>query len=173
MRFALGTAVAGALGYLGGRASADGAFDAKDHQRGAMVSTTTRSEPVPAENSRDRQISFAGSRIPIADETKHFKLIGTTGTGKSTAIQEILSVALGRGDRAVIADPDGGYAKRFYDARPRRRAAQSLRRPLREVGLVRRDQEFLRRRSTGAIAHSRSGRATRSGAATHARSSAR
>ena len=117
MRFALSTAVAGGLGYLGGRASADGAFDAKDHQRGAMVSTTTRSEPAaPIENSRDRQISFAGSRIPIADETKHFKLIGTTGTGKSTAIQEILSVALGRGDRAVIADPDGGYAKRFYDA---------------------------------------------------------
>jgi len=52
----------------------------------------------------------------MADETKHFKLIGTTGTGKSSAIQEILRTALERGDRAVIADPDGGYLSRFYDA---------------------------------------------------------
>ena len=49
------------------------------------------------------------------DETKHFKMIGTTGTGKSTAIRELLEGALARGDRAVIADPDGGYLARFYD----------------------------------------------------------
>ena len=36
-------------------------------------------------------------------------MIGTTGTGKSTAIRELLEGALARGDRAVIADPDGGY----------------------------------------------------------------
>ena len=48
---------------------------------------------------------------------KHFKLIGTTGTGKSTAIRELLGAALARGDRAVIADPDGGYLRRFYDPR--------------------------------------------------------
>jgi type IV secretory pathway TraG/TraD family ATPase VirD4 len=49
------------------------------------------------------------------DETKHFKLIGTTGTGKSTAIRELLGGALERGDRAVVTDPDGGYLQRFYD----------------------------------------------------------
>ncbi len=53
-----------------------------------------------------------------ADETKHFKIIGTTGTGKSTAITELLTGGLARGDRAVIADPDGGYLRRFY--RPER-----------------------------------------------------
>jgi type IV secretory pathway TraG/TraD family ATPase VirD4 len=51
----------------------------------------------------------------LQDETKHFKLIGTTGTGKSTAIRELLSGALARGDRAIIADPDGGYLDTFYD----------------------------------------------------------
>jgi type IV secretory pathway TraG/TraD family ATPase VirD4 len=53
--------------------------------------------------------------VEPADETKHFKMIGTTGTGKSAAIHELLSGALARGDRAVIADPDGGYLNRFYD----------------------------------------------------------
>jgi type IV secretory pathway TraG/TraD family ATPase VirD4 len=63
---------------------------------------------------RSSTLTLAGVPIAEADETKHFKIIGTTGTGKSTAITELLSGALARGDRAVIADPDGGYMRRFY-----------------------------------------------------------
>ncbi len=62
-------------------------------------------------------LSLAGVAIPFVDETKHFKFIGTTGTGKSTAIRELLDRAVHRGDRAVIADPDGGYLARFFDRR--------------------------------------------------------
>jgi type IV secretory pathway TraG/TraD family ATPase VirD4 len=62
-------------------------------------------------------LRLAGVTVPPADETKHFKFIGTTGTGKSTAIAELLRGALDRGDRAVIADPDGGYLARFHDRR--------------------------------------------------------
>ena len=61
------------------------------------------------------ELTLAGIPIPASDETKHFKLIGTTGTGKSTAIAELLRAALGRGDRAVFADPDGGYLERFFE----------------------------------------------------------
>ena len=60
-------------------------------------------------------LSLAGVAVTAADETKHFKLIGTTGTGKSTAIRELLGAAIARGDRVVFADPDGGYMRRFYD----------------------------------------------------------
>lgn len=60
-------------------------------------------------------LTLAGLEVPAADEPKHFKMLGTTGTGKSTAIRELLTGALARGDRAVIADPDGGYLNRFYD----------------------------------------------------------
>ena len=69
------------------------------------------------ESSAERPdaITLAGHPIPLADETKHFKIIGTTGTGKSTAIREILTGALRRGDRAVIADPDGESIERFYN----------------------------------------------------------
>ncbi|MBV8854392.1 MAG: type IV secretion system DNA-binding domain-containing protein [Sinobacteraceae bacterium] len=66
-------------------------------------------------NTRAAPITLGGIPVPASDETKHFKLLGTTGTGKSTAVREILTQALERGDRAVIADPDGGYLKRFYD----------------------------------------------------------
>ena len=60
-------------------------------------------------------IRFVDVPVAAADETKHFKLLGTTGTGKSTAIRALLGQAIARGDRAVIADPDGGYLARFYD----------------------------------------------------------
>jgi type IV secretory pathway TraG/TraD family ATPase VirD4 len=60
-------------------------------------------------------LALAGVPIEPLEETKHFKLIGTTGTGKSMAIRELLRSALDRGDRAVITDPDGGYLKSLYD----------------------------------------------------------
>ncbi len=66
--------------------------------------------------ARDPQVlTLAGIAVPAMDETKHFKIVGTTGTGKSTAIRELLAAALARGDRALIADPDGGYRRRFFD----------------------------------------------------------
>jgi type IV secretory pathway TraG/TraD family ATPase VirD4 len=75
----------------------------------------------PVRHARDRQrasgfeLKIAGQRISAPDETKHFKFIGSTGTGKSTAIGELLAAAIERGDRAVFADPDGGYCRRFFD----------------------------------------------------------
>lgn len=75
----------------------------------------TRLEPAPR---RRRRVGITLANVPLAplEETKHFKLIGTTGTGKSTAIAELLTALLERGDRAVIADPDAGYLERFHSA---------------------------------------------------------
>jgi type IV secretory pathway TraG/TraD family ATPase VirD4 len=101
------------IGFFGGRALALApTMREPKHLRGAVVSKVPSKEiqvhaAVP--------VTLAGVSIPLADEAKHFKIIGTTGTGKSTAIHEILSAALSRGDRAVIADPDGGYLNRYYD----------------------------------------------------------
>jgi hypothetical protein len=81
------------------------------HRRGAIVSRAA-----PKFARRRAGITLAGIPVDPKDETKHFKLIGATGTGKSTAIREMLAAALERGDRAIIADPDGGYLARFYAA---------------------------------------------------------
>jgi type IV secretory pathway TraG/TraD family ATPase VirD4 len=61
------------------------------------------------------EMTLVGHLMSPLDETKHFKIMGTTGTGKSTAIGEILTGAFARGDRGIIADPDGSYARQFYD----------------------------------------------------------
>jgi type IV secretory pathway TraG/TraD family ATPase VirD4 len=81
------------------------------HERGTLIEEARRTRVKRGE------VSIAGIPIPAMDETKHFKLIGTTGTGKSTAIRELLSGALARGDRVILADPDAGYLNRFYDAK--------------------------------------------------------
>jgi type IV secretory pathway TraG/TraD family ATPase VirD4 len=82
------------------------------YRRGALLADGKRFQRRAA---RTGQLRIAGIAVPYADETKHFKVIGTTGTGKSTAIRELLRGAIARGDRAVFADPDGSYLSEFYD----------------------------------------------------------
>jgi hypothetical protein len=89
---------------------------AEVHKRGVRVREgaaarrrARRATRLPCGGDRAGQLSFAGVAVLLRDETKHFKVLGTTGTGKSTAIGELLAKALERGDRAVFADPDGGY----------------------------------------------------------------
>jgi len=124
MEFAVGGSLGGFLGYQGGRVLARSNAPAQGYVRGATVLAADGAAARHGggrgrgrERDASPGITLAGIPVPPADETKHFKLIGTTGAGKSTAIAELLAGALGRGDRAVIADPDGGYMSRFFDAR--------------------------------------------------------
>ena len=118
---AVGAAATIGLGYVSGRFLAKPASAASEHRRGTVV---LDSEPVVraaaqrgcAGRAAEAAVTLAGIPIAPSDETKHFKIIGTTGTGKSTAIAQILDAGLARGDRAVIADPDGGYLRRFFRA---------------------------------------------------------
>jgi hypothetical protein len=100
------------FGYRCGASGAQGEPPSvPQHRRGAIVARAA-----PKSARRRDAITLAGIPVDPKDETKHFKLIGATGTGKSTAIREMLAAALERGDRAIIADPDGGYLARFYSA---------------------------------------------------------
>jgi type IV secretory pathway TraG/TraD family ATPase VirD4 len=110
-------------GYLGGLYwSARGKPLADAHGRGAMVidgasvQEASRKLRVKAKALPPAQmpLTVAGVAVSPQDEVNHFKFMGTTGTGKSTLMRELLHAALWRGDRAVIADPDGGYLSKFY-----------------------------------------------------------
>ena len=115
--FALATSLSAAIGYAGGRAMSRGPSDGKDPstRRDGRGATASRIRASARQRTDPRKSHWRRRPVAAQDETKHFKLIGTTGTGKSTAIQEILNGALARGDRAVIADPDGGYLRQFHD----------------------------------------------------------
>jgi hypothetical protein len=127
LEFAVGVGVSVGIGYATARGLARPARPASVHQRGTLIHEGLNGRwsdrPASPAHSGDRgradrpreAITVAGLQVAPLDETKHFKLIGTTGTGKSTAIRELLAGALDRGDRAIIADPDGGYLARFKD----------------------------------------------------------
>jgi type IV secretory pathway TraG/TraD family ATPase VirD4 len=107
---------AAAVLIAGGRLYGSRTGASEVHRRGAQVLSLRK----PVGRSRDARrarhtLTLAGVPIPTGDEAKHFKIIGTTGTGKSTAICELLGAALARGDRAIVADPGGSYHQRFYE----------------------------------------------------------
>ncbi len=93
-------------GFLGGLYWAKRGSAATRRRGGRWCSTV----PPPAQ----MPLTIAGVALPFEDEFKHLKCIGTTGTGKSTAIRELLHAALYRGDRTVIADPDGKTGRFNY-----------------------------------------------------------
>lgn len=123
MQLSVGVGLSAALGYFSGRALGRERGSRTVHLRGAIVAVPSAARVRAgtargATRIRERSapaLTLAGVTLAADDETKHFKLIGTTGTGKSTAIRELLGAALARGDRAVVADPDGGYLRHFYD----------------------------------------------------------
>ena len=61
-------------------------------------------------------------RVAVADvliedrkaETTHYMIIGATGTGKSTVINQLMVTALERRDRMVVVDPRGEAMSHFY-----------------------------------------------------------
>jgi type IV secretory pathway TraG/TraD family ATPase VirD4 len=112
LAIALGAAFCLWFAYLVGQQDAHAGPVAR-RLRGTIIESLAT--PRRQGGTANGQLTLAGVAVAPVDETKHFKLIGTTGTGKSTAIRELLQAALRRGDRAVIADPDAGYLKRFYD----------------------------------------------------------
>lgn len=58
--------------------------------------------------------TLAGIPLPKGSETQHIQFVGTTGTGKTVAIRELLQVIRARGERAIIYDKGGTYVSNFY-----------------------------------------------------------
>ena len=59
---------------------------------------------------------LAGVEYPWRLEQSHAMLIGTTGTGKTVALLEMIAEARRKGQRAVIFDLTGAFIEHFYDA---------------------------------------------------------
>lgn len=58
-------------------------------------------------------ITLGGVPLPKEAENLHTLLAGSTGTGKTTLVDEVLSTAIPRGDRIIICDPNAHHLSRF------------------------------------------------------------
>lgn len=85
-------------------------------QKGALLDDNNKQKAsikTINQSVKNKKICFANTIIQEESEPLHFAAIGSTGTGKSTAIKEILFTSKKRGDRHIICDPDGSYSNEF------------------------------------------------------------
>ena len=59
-------------------------------------------------------LKLAGFPVPYQQETAHFLLAGSPGTGKSVAMQELLHHVRQKQQRAMVYDVAGDFIQRFY-----------------------------------------------------------
>lgn len=59
--------------------------------------------------------TIAGVPYPWRTEATHMFAVGTTGTGKSTMIRDLLGQVRQRGKKAVVFDLTGSFIEAFYD----------------------------------------------------------
>lgn len=60
-------------------------------------------------------LKLAGVSIPRNFETYHMLFTGSPGSGKSTAIKELLDQVRERGDRAIVYDISGEYVSQYFE----------------------------------------------------------
>lgn len=62
---------------------------------------------------KEEQITISGIPIPTKIETLHILLNGSTGSGKSVTLREMVECAINRGDRLIIVDPNADMFSKF------------------------------------------------------------
>lgn len=104
------------FGFLGGTIAAHLAAWPRriKHLRGTKLRTFTGRRGARLLAQLTGGVTLAGVRLSREDETMHVAVIGATGSGKSTALRGLMADAIRRGDRHVIADPDGAAMAAFH-----------------------------------------------------------
>ncbi len=71
--------------------------------------------PRPLAPAHERPYRIAGIPWPDRAETRHTIVSGTTGSGKTVLIADLVEQIRARGERCVIYDKMGSYAETFFD----------------------------------------------------------
>lgn len=68
-------------------------------------------------SNKASKITFAGLPLVKDSERKHLLITGTTGSGKTNMLNELLPQIRKERGRAIIVDMTGGFTDRFFDYR--------------------------------------------------------
>jgi hypothetical protein len=82
-QLAWGTGLSATLGYAAGVGLAHSTTEARHHRRGFGWGVQLPTESRSRGHTADAGLTLAGMRVPSQDETKHFKLIRTTGPARA------------------------------------------------------------------------------------------
>ncbi len=87
-------------------------------RRGARVGTPAdvnkqSGKELPSSDFHE-SFEIAGLKIPRSAEPYHFFVVGSTGSGKSVAITNLMDHIEARGDIALVVDSGGEFSSRYY-----------------------------------------------------------
>ena len=85
---------------------------------GTLVTTEKRLAKLTSKESDSRALAIGTVPIPSRLETRHMAMIGTTGSGKTTALRQLLDGIEARGEAALVYDTSGEFIAHYY--RPER-----------------------------------------------------
>jgi type IV secretory pathway TraG/TraD family ATPase VirD4 len=68
-----------------------------------------------SKSSNDRSLTLGSVPIPIDLETRHLAIAGTTGSGKTTALRQMLDAIERRGEAALVYDTSGDFIQHYYN----------------------------------------------------------
>lgn len=85
---------------------------------GTLVTTEKKLAKLTRKEADSRALAVGSVPIPSRLETRHMAMIGTTGSGKTTALRQLLDGIEARGEAALVYDTSGEFIAHYY--RPER-----------------------------------------------------
>ncbi|MHB1948311.1 MAG: type IV conjugative transfer system coupling protein TraD [Gammaproteobacteria bacterium] len=85
--------------------------------KGDKILSSADAKKIIVNKDLNSTLTLAGLPLIRDSETAHIFFHGTTGSGKSNAIKELLDQIKKRGDRAIIYDKSCNYLEEFFDPR--------------------------------------------------------
>lgn len=81
---------------------------------GTQVTTEKRLAELMREEAKPQALAIGTVPIPSRLETRHMAMIGTTGSGKTTALRQLLDGIEARGDAAFVYDTSGEFIAHYF-----------------------------------------------------------
>ena len=88
----------------------------KDKIRGADFMEAKTLAKILTRTNQASCIKFSGLPLLKDSERKHILITGTTGSGKTNMLNELLPQIRKKQDRAIIVDLTGSFTKKFFDS---------------------------------------------------------
>jgi type IV conjugative transfer system coupling protein TraD len=86
----------------------------EQHVRGATVVESTEMRRLLERHGIASDLCVAGVPLVKGTETNHLLITGTTGSGKTQGLMELLGTIRARGDRVICFSPSGDFVSAFY-----------------------------------------------------------
>jgi hypothetical protein len=82
---------------------------------GTLVTSEKKLAKLTGKEADSRALAIGTVPIPPRLETRHFSMIGTTGSGKTTVLRQLLDGIEARGEAALVYDTSGEFIAHYYD----------------------------------------------------------